>query len=264
MLTPAAGPWRVISTHTHACNLLSAQDDLLALVSPQHGNGPFQIVVPLEALACIQGDEIAQVVDDTLVFLHKSISLTQATAWNPTLPPLTYLSDFRATTRSLHESNWLSRSLAPLFDYAPAQVARAQRGLEQVITGVQTGNLERSAEGAQILAGLGPGLTPAGDDLLLGLMAGLTLFGDQRGLGQPWWELRRTLGQTAAQRTTRLSAAWLRYAAQGEFGEPWHDLREALQEGQRAAIDQALQRILHIGATSGQAALLGFIQAVGL
>jgi hypothetical protein len=65
------------------------------------------------------------------------------------------------------------------------------------------------------LAGLGPGLTPAGDDILCGYVAGLFLFHDRR-------EEAAAIALGAAARTTRLSAALLRHAAVGELPEPAH------------------------------------------
>lgn len=69
------------------------------------------------------------------------------------------------------------------------------------------------------LAGCGEGLTPSGDDLLLGFVAGLVLFRHSRGLA-------RHIAESAARRTTALSATLLRHAARGEVPEPVHALLE--------------------------------------
>jgi hypothetical protein len=66
------------------------------------------------------------------------------------------------------------------------------------------------------LAGRGPGLTPAGDDILCGYVAGIFLFHDRR-------EQAAAIAERAAVRTTRLSATLLRHAAVGELPEPAHD-----------------------------------------
>jgi hypothetical protein len=65
------------------------------------------------------------------------------------------------------------------------------------------------------LAGCGPGLTPAGDDILCGYVAGLFLFHDRR-------QEAAEIALRAAGRTTRLSATLLRHAAIGELPEPAH------------------------------------------
>jgi uncharacterized protein DUF2877 len=66
------------------------------------------------------------------------------------------------------------------------------------------------------LAGRGPGLTPAGDDILCGYVAGISLFYNRR-------EEAAEIAQRAAARTSRLSATLLRHAAVGELPEPAHD-----------------------------------------
>lgn len=65
------------------------------------------------------------------------------------------------------------------------------------------------------LAGRGPGLTPAGDDILCGYVAGLFLFHDRR-------DEAAEIALGAASRTTSLSATLLRHAAVGELPEPAH------------------------------------------
>lgn len=67
------------------------------------------------------------------------------------------------------------------------------------------------------LAGRGDGLTPAGDDLLVGYVAGLVLFHGS-------CEAAAAIADVAAPRTTVLSAALLRHAANGELPEPAHTL----------------------------------------
>jgi hypothetical protein len=65
----------------------------------------------------------------------------------------------------------------------------------------------------ELLAGRGPGLTPAGDDVLCGYVAGLYLFharGDEAA----------AIASGAAARTTRLSATLLRHASVGALPEP--------------------------------------------
>jgi hypothetical protein len=105
------------------------------------------------------------------------------------------------------------------------------------------------------LAGLGPGFTPAGDDFLVGFLYGLWATRSAADVV----ELAKVVVETAVPRTTQLSAAWLQAAGRGEAVEPWHDLVNALLT--HADWQFPLQKILQTGATSGAAALLGFITA---
>lgn len=90
------------------------------------------------------------------------------------------------------------------------------------------------------LAGRGEGLTPSGDDLLLGYVAGLVLFRRSR-------QLARHIAESAARRTTSLSATLLRHAARGEVPEPVHAL---LERGDAAPLGRW-------GASSGRELLHG-------
>jgi hypothetical protein len=94
------------------------------------------------------------------------------------------------------------------------------------------------------LAGRGPGLTPAGDDVLCGYVAGLRLF----------WGLNEeaaTIAENAAARTTSLAATLLRHAARGELPEPAHAALESGDTGPLRAF----------GHTSGSCLLFGLALA---
>jgi hypothetical protein len=75
--------------------------------------------------------------------------------------------------------------------------------------------------------------------------------------------LCRALAKAAVDRTTTLSAAFLRAAARGECSAPWHALLAALSDGlseeEEARITAAVQKILARGATSGADSLAGFL-----
>lgn len=111
---------------------------------------------------------------------------------------------------------------------------------------------------AERLLGLGPGLTPAGDDYLLGAMAALWLLGAA--------ESRVLADLLARPRTRRLtsapSTAWLSAASKGDFGVSWHRLADALEADHLTATQDAVASIAACGATSGQASLAGFGRTV--
>ncbi|MCU1617550.1 MAG: hypothetical protein JWO98_5090 [Frankiales bacterium] len=122
---------------------------------------------------------------------------------------------------------------------------------------VRRADLEAALRTAVRLIGLGPGLTPAGDDVMAGTMAGLVL------LGHPAAE-RFAAGvfALAAGRTTELSRALLRHAAcgrvSGEYAAVLHGL-----VGERP-LGPAIAGLLATGATSGRAMALGLCTAIDL
>jgi hypothetical protein len=115
------------------------------------------------------------------------------------------------------------------------------------------------ATGAARLAGLGNGLTPAGDDFLMGVIFALWA-------SRPPYKvepLADSIATSARPHTTRLSGAWLEAAARGEASIRWHRLIDALNGGNQRHIMVAVWRILQVGHTSGADALLGFLLAMG-
>jgi hypothetical protein len=115
------------------------------------------------------------------------------------------------------------------------------------------GNQEKLRVAGTKLAGLGCGLTPAGDDFLTGTMLWAWLAHPDP------TSFCHTLLRVAAPRTTALSAAFLRAAAHGGCSQSWHALLAALSAGTKAEITVAVQQVLTHGATSGADTLAGFL-----
>ncbi len=107
--------------------------------------------------------------------------------------------------------------------------------------------------GAARLAGLGGGLTPAGDDFLTGVMLWAWLTHPAPG------PLCKALLEAATPRTTILSAAFLRAAADGECSAPWHRFFAVLESGTKDQLTAAVQGVLSHGSTSGADTLAGLL-----
>jgi hypothetical protein len=122
---------------------------------------------------------------------------------------------------------------------------------------VRRADLDAALRTATRLIGLGPGLTPAGDDVMAGTMAGLVL------LGHPAAE-RFAAGvySLAAGRTTDLSRALLRHAACGRVSGEYAAVLHALV-GERP-LAPAVAGLLATGSTSGRAMALGLCTAIDL
>jgi hypothetical protein len=108
---------------------------------------------------------------------------------------------------------------------------------------------EVPAHAVRDLVGLGHGLTPSGDDFLAGALAALDAL-DQTNMHAA---LARAV-IAAADRTTPLSATFLRAAAAGHVGESLHAMIAAVLTGDG---DAALATARRIGHTSGWDTLAG-------
>jgi len=106
------------------------------------------------------------------------------------------------------------------------------------------------------LIGLGPGLTPAGDDFVGGAMIALRAGGEAELADQvAAWAL--PLAET---RTGRISRAHLACAARGEGHEALHALLAAPEGSTR--FEESLARLARIGHTSGLDAAAGALLAL--
>ena len=129
----------------------------------------------------------------------------------------------------------------------------ARERLADVTRAVAAGDGRRAAAAARPLIGLGPGLTPSGDDALGGIEAAL------HALGHPVAGFLSTALDDVGERTTDVSAALLRHAARGEFTERVHRLLAALLGDDAAAIPEAIERAVAWGASSGMDCLIGVL-----
>ena len=145
--------------------------------------------------------------------------------------------------------------------------AEAIRGaLDILVDGLARRDRAAVLAATRRLAGLGPGLTPAGDDILVGACAALTLLASAeeprlRTDAAALLELRRRISETAAAQTTALSAAWLTHAGRGEFSLPLFRLGQALASRDRPAILAAADTLVRLGASSGRCTLRGLLTA---
>lgn len=114
---------------------------------------------------------------------------------------------------------------------------------------------------ARSMIGLGPGLTPAGDDFLLGLFAVLNI---PRSPCEGWLAGGAGLAAEAGDATNAISHAALAHAAQGRVRESIVDFVEGLLLGPGDRLAAALRRVLAIGATSGADIACGVLAGLEL
>jgi hypothetical protein len=107
------------------------------------------------------------------------------------------------------------------------------------------------------LVGLGPGLTPTGDDNLAGTLLALHALNMKKKAD----EMAAALEVYGPEGTNRISLAHLRAAAAGWGAAPFHDMLVALLLGENS-LDGCIRRIGAIGHSSGWDALAGILTAI--
>ena len=275
-----ASTWTVLQVHAEACNLGDESDQVVALVTPASGAGPFSIVVELPQgssgfTAYLAAGDSGEPRAGSLEVGGLNVRLAEAETWQPR-PAWEALRASGSLPRWLDELAALLASQAPpgsLADGLDAMLgdrvlesaeqgdlgrmalARAVEAGGKLVRGLAAADLTAAAAATGELAGLGAGLTPAGDDFLVGGMLALWSSADSS-------EARRacqTLLDAAGPKTNRLSRAWMRAAAEGEAAEAWHGLVRAVIQGEAKAVRRAGQRIIRQGHTSGADALTGYV-----
>jgi len=131
-------------------------------------------------------------------------------------------------------------------------LAAAAPAIARLARAVASGDTAGAAASGMGLIGLGPGLTPSGDDLLVGLTAALAATGDGRA-----GRLAATWAGQAPRLTGEVAAAFHGHAADGEYAERLHLLLGALLAGAPDGIAAAVARAAAWGATSGIDTLAG-------
>jgi hypothetical protein len=105
------------------------------------------------------------------------------------------------------------------------------------------------------LLGLGPGLTPSGDDIIGGVIITLHLLGLAHIRDALWARLKPSLPEA----TNRISIAHMEAAAEGYGHEAVHDLVNAILAGHTGNLDRQLDAISALGHTSGWDTLVGIV-----
>jgi len=262
---------RVHSIYRSVLNITTA-DGLLTVASPEAGGlpngiladlGPDWRTIGLEPGMIVHASDASIGVPDAGL----EIQLDAAPRWSPRFQ----LSD-EATTlamacwRRRTSATWtIARTRATAGGFGPllredtvyddpfGMVGVARPIVAELIVALETGDRSAAAEVAARLIGLGPGLTPSGDDALVGIEATL------HALGSPSAGFLALALANIEDRTTALAATLLRHAAAGQFAERLHTLVAALLGSEEETIVTALDRAAAWGATSGTDCLLGVL-----
>lgn len=184
------------------------------------------------------GDEAA--VGDGAVELGH-LSLRARRWWDPA-PPLGPVDLVRLAQAVPH--------LVPSPDKPPGLAGNG--AIDLLAEGCASGSLVGAITAAEQLVGLGPGLTPSGDDVLAGLLVTLRHVGAAARVGRAVWLadwLAAAVTFDAGTRTTPISATLLHCAARGEASPEVIGVLRGLAG--RVPLEPALRRLRQLGHTSG-------------
>lgn len=259
----------VLQAFKPVVNIVNQESNVLSVVNDEIGNGPFSVVLPTNSFPTkTNADAQIEIFDDYFWLGDKLIDVADAGLWEAK-------PDWEALRSKPENHAWAAEVLTPLLNrealvdsmahivlkssanipLPPRILEAAQQAIPQLYEALSKQSMSAVSVAAKRLAGLGPGLTPAGDDLLLGVMHGLwtTLAAEEAS------NLSLAIAAAATPRTHALSGAWLNASARGEAAEPWHLLFQGISSKNEDELKRMAMRILPTGHTSGADALGGFV-----
>ncbi|MCK6685025.1 MAG: DUF2877 domain-containing protein [Thermoanaerobaculia bacterium] len=276
---------RVVWVFRSSAVAASDQDpaSLLTLLTDGHSLVPLGIGLPLDSLPLEPGQRIS-VADGFLTAgslgdfrLHGA-----GTSLSPAAKPLSLdvlqehldalgsveLSDRQGPSRGFARnhaptapgraapSDSQNRRQAP-FGEVSVRVSRALAVLGRSLLG-ETSDASAMNDAARTLSGLGPGLTPSGDDILVGLLAEASVLTGAGFLDRGRESLLRSAVRSAPP-TTPVALAMRRHALTGEFPEALARFVEVLGSPvvSRRQLLSLTNRLLGLGAQSGADLLSG-------
>ena len=272
---------RVLAVFQRSFYVESAAGGLACLGHRRIGAGPLNALVDLPerwdwAAAGLRPGDSAEVRDTRLrLTVGISLSLRHSDAWTPKPPPAHWtdaalgqgLGLLAAEARLRAPAEGLGRLIPYFMDgrrEPPAAACddpilrkgwRATQDLFDWLerkppAGAGTDPLTAFARG---LLGLGPGLTPSGDDFIGGALIALRMLGAHEAAR----DLAGRALPLARELTGKISRAHLACAAEGEGAAALHETLAALLERDAARLPDCLEAIDAIGHCSGWDALAG-------
>ena len=282
---PAADWGRVVGVFPRSCHVLNAEGRVTCIVDRQLGKGPVNVCVDvpkgfaLADLGVETGTHVRRIREDVYLGDRIVLDLSGAELWTPPLMgPQAGAAEVRPRTRTLCAAlgqDAPDEGLAPLVPIAehlawgwtvepepttPVTTVALPNalGLVRGLVSIDTPLVDASVAG---LIGLGPGLTPSGDDFLAGLMVALVCVGPDAAVSA----LRGSIATLAPDRTTALSATLLAHAGQGASSETAHRLLKTLFEaGDQPDAEKVARELADVGHTSGWDLLAGLLVGIHL
>jgi len=263
---------------------LQPDNDLTLYLSLEEFRGPLTLNLEVGStrLEKIKAGSSVQFISGEMKFQNEDIiiSFADGDIWHPspveneikTIPG--HLDSILSLVKTLIPEN----PYLPLLSKNPDQIPGVQVIGERILNlqnALKSGGPEKIAEESIKLLGLGPGLTPLGDDFLLGVLLALNRWGHllslprsdtQKGNSESHPNdlvsyLNQIIQEKTRLKTTRISASLLFCAMEGAADERLLKVLDGLVSG--SAISQnELRNLLRWGNSSGITVLAGMISVL--
>jgi Protein of unknown function (DUF2877) len=254
-----SGKYKLHSKFNSAVNFISG-DTFVFVVNESVGPGPLNIVI--KGIVLMSVNSLA--IEDGCIYLNDSKLDFDA---DKLYDPLIYLHEFDYNNFILNLGfleNLIKKlspphSLAIVFDsrrkseftssFESEYIKRIDQGIKEILFG-------NILMGVGLIKGLGPGLTPAGDDFNSGLLIALNLVEKICR-----WDLKKSINLVwqEAVGSNLFTNAFLLCASRGLLFNKFRELLNAVLYSDQNNILNNTESVLAIGETSGADQLVGFL-----
>jgi hypothetical protein len=198
-----------------------------------------------------------------------TIDLREAPTWNGPIPRLLPLlgAPWLATWRLLNEQQRSKATDLIAEDlFQPAHAALLTRKLsepvQQLIAAARRLDPRAATQAARSMIGLGPGVTPSGDDILLGFLAGLRSTVGSAPTRQAFIQQFGDSLLLLSDQTTEISRTYLHHAILGQFSSSMIQLLQAFDQPQAGRLVAAAREAMQVGHSSGMDSVTGLLLAL--
>ena len=260
------GPFQasVHSVFDRVVNVHCAEEDrLYTLACRRSDDAPCTLVVDIPSFASLglrRGMSTASNGAKLCVGEALAIGLASAAPWSSVLPPWPSHDVPVQWALGFADREGIGGGVKPrpgrrnAVEIETGRVLRA--AISALCSALSAGRMDEAYQHGSRLIGLGPGLTPAGDDFLVGLATVCAMPG---GGMQECRDLLARLIDGSGPRTNPISHAAMSEAARGRVRESIVQFASAMTSGTRSTTELAARRLISIGATSGTDILLGML-----
>lgn len=233
---------------------------------PDIGVGPLNIIVGLRCdwTTLVANGQPVRAEGDRVLIGAVPLGLARAAIWSP--PPAPGWDPMRASAGltnfddliRLHSPPAEGLGVFAIAGAAPASLEARAAAAPAAALAQWIAAPDGSGPEVLPLLGLGPGLTPSGDDYLAGILAILHAVGLTEQRNRLWQVLSPALPLA----TGEISRAHLECAAEGRLAARQHLILNALLDGDRDALESALRALAADSHTSSWDGLAGMVTAL--
>lgn len=261
---------KVVGTARRGIYLQSVWNQILYL-SCEPFRGPLTINlrdVP-NSFNSVQSGEMINITDQVLEFPKSNlgIEITRPLVWKPGPPPEychTPTDQLQSVIEKARNIQKDGRYLAlldfpsPKSTHLPSELAGIEEHMPKIVKSLAEGNSAEIFSDMHHILGIGPGLTPIGDDLLLGILLAVKRTKTYQRWTDDQIQFEHNFINAAALKTTRISWSLLQCALEGTADERLIRVLDSLIAG-RVIPDQDLEALLDWGSSSGIGVLAGML-----